>query len=1255
MSTITLPNIRVGSDLIMRVRLKDNGVAIDWSTLSGIKAHLYSDAQRALAGRCDVAVDGEDPTLLVCRYAATKMQYLGKNRIIVQAQYRGSTKTYDKPVVNFVRWTADTEGEEITIDDPDVDVEIEVEDVSSSVLDEAIYAALAAADRANDTADSLAEVETAVEAAEALRVTAEEAREDAEEARAAAELARVDEEAVRVSAEDGRVSAENAREAAEDLRDEAEDAREEAEDDRADAEDAREAAEALRVTAEAARVTAETARESQASADHSTAAADHSQAAADHTQAASDHTAAAADHTQAGTDHTTAAADHVTAGEDHTQALADHAVMAGYDTRLGAVEGEVSQLEAKVDDIVSGLSYTPGEYYKYSPKGLAYDSDFGLSDPIKVSKGDSVTWHYNSAASLNMCMFCFDSSGNKVNDWTNNVAKERTISNIMSSGSDTTYYVRASFLIAQLKNVYVSVNGTVVWTAKETSFTHEIKELKSSALEVSGKEEGKYFTKDSYFAYDDAYGISDKIPVPKGATVIWASSAADNTYAMAVYRSGGALPFTRYINYLNSRTIENFLGTDADSLFYIQVSYKLDDDRAAVIVNGVTVWQNKPMWKEINNVGKVKKSISLGDYETVGYIGSSSNAWNTEDGVSYLVPVTPMDRITIVAGTQPVYYALLASNEKTGETADFSGADKVWVLAAGERSELNIEYGTAFVWISGTYETGGVDHTPTVLKMVYYDDIPAPTPTPTPTQSEDARYAPAVSSGVFNANNGTSKFVWDNYIYFFIDGEKKTLNTGNLAYNSLDNKDNSFAIIYNPDTNKLVLVNTNNDLAGKYVFATGRWNNAKTAVNYFEFCVLPTAIDGVSQSVSANKLQVGTFNSSYNETDVSTVRRKFSNLINGTDDIETFLFFSDPHLSPSSRYETMTETVRDKYISALQKYYNSLPLDYCICGGDFLNYHTNAEACDYLGYFDGFMRKLFKNYRPCLGNHDVNPYDPNSFANALSYTTLRNLWFRDEGNDYYSFDGKNTKFYVLNSGPSYFKTMTNNTYPDLVNNRWEQVDWFAKKLLADDAPNSVIVMHAYSNASGSNPSAWYDVNTTNGSDGIIEFGLNIREVAIAYNNRESITKNGETYDFSGKIGNVLFILCGHTHFDFVDASMSLPVVCITNLEGGQIVDGSYSRTLTPTFDCCLLDITNDALYMERVGAAVSRRIHYLPTAVSGTEELTTSLSGEVTWSSDNTSVATVSNGIVTGVASGCTSIVATAESGEQEYWVVKVS
>ena len=145
MGTITLPNFRTSADVKMNTALKDGGVSIDWSALTDIKAWLWSDAQRAIAGRCDVRVDAEDTTKLICEYASTKPQYLGVNRLIVQANYMGATKTYDKPVFNFVRWTADQAGQQITIDDPEIDVEIEVEDVTSSILQAAIAIALQAA------------------------------------------------------------------------------------------------------------------------------------------------------------------------------------------------------------------------------------------------------------------------------------------------------------------------------------------------------------------------------------------------------------------------------------------------------------------------------------------------------------------------------------------------------------------------------------------------------------------------------------------------------------------------------------------------------------------------------------------------------------------------------------------------------------------------------------------------------------------------------------------------------------------------------------------------------------------------------------------------------------------------------------------------------------------------------------------------------------------------------------------------------
>ena len=151
MGTITLKNFRVTADVTMNTGLKDGGVSIDWADLTNIKAWLFSDAQKAIAGRCDVSINQADSTLLVCEYSASKPQYLGVNRLIVQAKYQGRTKTYDVPVFNFVSRTAAATGT-VTIDDPTVDVEIVVEDVSSSILDNIIAAALDAAARAEAAA-----------------------------------------------------------------------------------------------------------------------------------------------------------------------------------------------------------------------------------------------------------------------------------------------------------------------------------------------------------------------------------------------------------------------------------------------------------------------------------------------------------------------------------------------------------------------------------------------------------------------------------------------------------------------------------------------------------------------------------------------------------------------------------------------------------------------------------------------------------------------------------------------------------------------------------------------------------------------------------------------------------------------------------------------------------------------------------------------------------------------------------------------
>lgn len=152
MAELNLPNIREGGNIRFRIGLEDGGVAVDWSGLEDIRVFLYADAQKQVSGEmCEVAVDEEDNTVLKCKYSGDDVQYRGINSVLVRAKYLGEIKVYDKPAINIVARTSDATGV-VEIDDPVVPVQISVEDVSTSLLNNAIDAAINAAAEAEKAA-----------------------------------------------------------------------------------------------------------------------------------------------------------------------------------------------------------------------------------------------------------------------------------------------------------------------------------------------------------------------------------------------------------------------------------------------------------------------------------------------------------------------------------------------------------------------------------------------------------------------------------------------------------------------------------------------------------------------------------------------------------------------------------------------------------------------------------------------------------------------------------------------------------------------------------------------------------------------------------------------------------------------------------------------------------------------------------------------------------------------------------------------
>ena len=300
---------------------------------------------------------------------------------------------------------------------------------------------------------------------------------------------------------------------------------------------------------------------------------------------------------------------------------------------------------------------------------------------------------------------------------------------------------------------------------------------------------------------------------------------------------------------------------------------------------------------------------------------------------------------------------------------------------------------------------------------------------------------------------------------------------------------------------------------------------------------------------------------------------EFSTLMNGTGDVESFVFFADPHFMNSIDNEAQMRS----YLDVLKLHYDATPTSFVIGGGDWYgNSDTYDSACFKMGYIDGWMRRLFgERYYPALGNHDTNQQGRDetggTWTGILPKETVRNLWFREYGDTYYAFDGGNTRFYVLDT----WKEGTDAAY------YWEQIAWLGEKLKTDNADNVALIMHIGYSPSGDS----YAVNT------LVSNALSMCE---AFNKATSITLNGVTYDFSGCTGKVRFAMSGHIHVDYATIVKGIPLIATTHMRDGN----------TPTFDMCLADYGSNKLSLIRVGTGENRQFTMGPDGaiLDGTED-----------------------------------------------------
>ncbi len=276
---------------------------------------------------------------------------------------------------------------------------------------------------------------------------------------------------------------------------------------------------------------------------------------------------------------------------------------------------------------------------------------------------------------------------------------------------------------------------------------------------------------------------------------------------------------------------------------------------------------------------------------------------------------------------------------------------------------------------------------------------------------------------------------------------------------------------------------------------------------------------------------------------------------------ESFLFFTDPHLLQKSDYN---ETRFSSYLEVIKSYFESESLDFVICGGDWIgNGDTNSEALQKFGVVDSTMKALFdQKYYLVIGNHEYNYlYSRTGIKSESEWLTsqqIRDALLKDKDNTYYFFDGRNTRFYVLDT-----KTGINTSMDSY---RWAQIDWLATDLLKTDAIFSAVVLHMCFSEYNTSPSNIY----TQAAETF--------KLIKAYNDKTSIEMNGREYDFSSTSGTIKFVLTGHLHQDLDTSIDRTPVVSTTWLRDGD----------TPTFDLVYVDYSNNKIHLIRVGTGHDR-------------------------------------------------------------------
>jgi len=348
-----------------------------------------------------------------------------------------------------------------------------------------------------------------------------------------------------------------------------------------------------------------------------------------------------------------------------------------------------------------------------------------------------------------------------------------------------------------------------------------------------------------------------------------------------------------------------------------------------------------------------------------------------------------------------------------------------------------------------------------------------------------------------------------------------------------------------------------------------------------------------------------------------------------------------PCVTDIHRYKATVQTF-EKMIANITKFTESVKCDFIANLGDTIEGDTSKAiglgyAFDDIKAFHGIGVPLIY----AQGNHDNNIYSSNVNTDKFNIFEVFKSFFVNTKGITYNFAENGTDYYV--DFPIGIRVVV---------------------------LNSCNVKNANNYAYGSSTASWL-TNTALNTDNKVILLSHLSSVASqVWNNNHGTYADGVQSAITSFVNNggTLISVSGHSHIDvaFVKPWLSVMNVCqkfeVANTSTSQYqmitgyVDGLNAPVRTANtytedaWTVCVLKPNSKEFDCIRFGAGADRYFHYEPIAPT---TLSSRLSN-VTWSSSDTSVATVSNGVVTGVASGTCGILAKDSEGNYECWTIKV-